>query len=107
MSILGHTDVIEYLSDSSYIHKVVNLPEGCMEKYQLGPLNKTFVQQLVRAMEFLLLFRGRNDLPFQLVDKIGLISSDLKNDIAIYKAACEVEKFKACSSGGLQGTSQC
>ena len=42
----------------------INLLERCMEKYRFGPLNDSFLQQLVRAMEFLLLFRGRNDLPF-------------------------------------------
>ena len=73
----------------------INLPENCMKKYQDGPRTDSFVQQLIRVMEFLLLFRGRNDLPFQLIEKIGLISSDLKSDIALYKAACEVEKLKA------------
>ena len=73
----------------------INLPENCMEKYQFGPLNDTFMQQVVKAMEFLLLFRGRNDLPFQLINKIGVISSSLKSDIALYKAACEVERLKA------------
>ena len=32
---------------------------------RFGPLNNSFVQQLVRAMEFLLLFRGKNDLPLK------------------------------------------
>lgn len=53
------------------------------------------MQQLVKALEFLLLFRGRSLLLFQLINKIRLISSDLKNDMALYKAACEVEKLKA------------
>ena len=75
----------------------INLPERCMEKYRFGPLNDSFLQQLVRAMEFLLLFQGINNLPFQLIEKIGLIhiSSDLKSDIALYKAACKVEALKA------------
>lgn len=77
------------------LEKDINLPEIWMEKYQLGPLTDTFVEKLVRALEFLMLFRGRNDLSFQLIQKIGLISSDLKNDIALYKAACEVEKLKS------------
>ena len=96
-AILSENDERDKLKEEvlAIFEKVINLPESCMEKYQLGPRNETFVQQLVRAMDFLLLFRGRNDLPFQLVDKIGLISSDLKSDIAVYKAACEVEKFKA------------
>ena len=73
----------------------INLPERCMEKYRYGPINDSFLQQLVRAMEFLLLYHGGNDLPFQLIEKIGLIhiNSDLKSDIALYKAACEVEKL--------------
>ena len=56
-------------------------------------LSKRFVENLVSVLEFLLLFYGRNDLPFQSINKIGFISTDLKNDIAIYEAACEVEKF--------------
>ena len=31
----------------------------------------------------------------QLIEKIGLISSDLKSDIVLYKAACKVERLKA------------
>ena len=73
----------------------VDLPENYMEKYDFGPQNDKFVLQLVKAMEFLFLFRGRNDLPFQFISNIGMISSDLKSDIALYKAACEAEKLKA------------
>ena len=53
------------------------------------------MQQLVKTMEFLLDIRGRHHLPFQLINKIGLLSPDLKNDIALYKAAFEVEELKA------------
>ena len=60
-----------------------------------GSLSNAFVQQLVKAMKFLLDFRGRHHLPFQLINKIGLLSSDLKNDAALYKAAFEVEELKA------------
>lgn len=73
----------------------IKLPKNLMEKYQLGPLNDKFVEKLVGALEFLFLFHGRNDLPFQFINKIGLISSDLKSDIALYKAVCEAEKLKA------------
>ena len=73
----------------------IKLPENCTEKYELGPFNDTFLQQLVKAMEFLLHFRGRHHLPFQLIDKIGLLSPELKKDIALYKAAFEVEELKA------------
>ena len=45
-------------------------------------LSNAFVQQLVKAMEFLLDFRGRHHLPFQLINKIGLLSPGLKNDVA-------------------------
>ena len=38
---------------------------------------------------------GRHYLPFQLIDKIGLFSPDIKNDVALYKAAFEVEELKA------------
>ena len=31
----------------------INLPERCIEKYWFGHLNNSFVQQIVRAMEFL------------------------------------------------------
>ena len=53
------------------------------------------MQQLIKAMEFLLDFRGRHHLPFQLINKIGLLSPELKNDVTLYKAAFEVEELKA------------
>ena len=65
-----------------------------MEKYKCGPWNDKFVQQLVKAMELLFLFHGRNDQPFQFINKIGVISSDLKSDIALYKAVFEAEELK-------------
>ena len=36
-----------------------------------------------------------HNLPFQLMNKIGLLSPELKNDIALYKAAFEAEELKA------------
>ena len=84
--------VIELLKED------IKLPENCMEKYDFpstGFLSNAFVQQLVNAIEFLLHFRGRHHLPFQLINKIGLLSQELKNDMALYKAAFEVEGLKA------------
>ena len=73
----------------------IKLPENFTAKYEFSPFTDTFVQHLVKAMEFLLLFRGRHCLPFQLINKIGLLSPELKKDIALYNAAFEVEELKA------------
>ena len=72
---------------------IINLPDEYIYQYERGKLTKGLVENLISVMEFLLLFYGRNDLPLQLIDKTSFLSTDLKNDIAIYKAACEVEKF--------------
>ncbi|MCG8623110.1 MAG: hypothetical protein MJE68_14090, partial [Proteobacteria bacterium] len=90
------SDIQERLQLKEEILKLVKedikLPEKCVEKYQLGPLNIPFLQRhLIKAMIFLSHFCGRHYLPFQLINKIGLLSSDLKNDIALYNAAFEVE----------------
>ena len=92
------SDIQERLQLKEEILKLVKedikLPEKCVEKYKLGPLNNHFLQHyLIKAMKFLLHFCGRHYLPFQLINKIGLLSncSDLKNDIALYNAAFEVE----------------
>ena len=84
--------VIELLKED------IKLPENCMEKYDFpstGSFSNAFVQQLFKVIEFLLDFRGKHHLPFQLINKIGLLSPNLKNDVALYKAAFEVEELKA------------
>ena len=73
----------------------IKLPENFTAKYEFGPITGIFVEHLIKAMEFLLLFRSRHCLPFQLINKIGLLSPELKNDIALYNAAFEVEELKA------------
>ena len=59
---------------------IIKLPQRYVMKYDTAGLSKRFVENLVSVLEFILLFYGRNDLPCQSINKIGFISTDLKND---------------------------
>lgn len=73
----------------------INLPNRCIRKYVLGPpRTENFIKKLCKVIEFFSHFRGKNDLLFQLIKKISLLSSELKSDVALYKAAFRAEKLE-------------